>query len=413
MPSIGGSGFGNRRSARPVLGPLRFVATTAAVAATMLFASGAARTEVAAPAFAGPSGDSAKVPGFQPLALTFASHRVGWAVGTVVCGHTQCLALRETKDAGGSWTVRAIPPALATAKSPEGPSGLFAYPGLGVHFADRQDGWLYVDGELWATHDGGHSWHLRTPRDLVAHGEDTILDVTSAVGRVYLLVWAPTKGVTVDSSLTKTDRWHPMRTPHLGLPAGGSQLEGALVLKGANGWLVEGNDRGISGSARVDRKGQWVSWTPPCAALGNSFTVPALVGPHSMDVICVMGGFASPLPTTAPPGATLGSSWLYSSNDDGTTFRPVSQLGPLGASFDDLVSPARGVLLTTQSGTHGEDLLESLDNGMDWAVVYRGVVGALAFATPTQGLALIETPSHRTAAIRTIDGGRHWASVHF
>jgi hypothetical protein len=400
----------NRRSVSPVAARVLVAAATAA--ATVLFAGTLSRTAVAAPAFGGLPGNSAAAPGFQPLSLTFASQRVGWVVGTVVCGHgRRCLALRETKDAGLSWAARAIPPAMAVAIT-HAPVGL-AYPPLGVQFADSQDGWLYADGGLWSTHDGGHSWQRHTPPNLAAPNEDTILDVASAAGKVYLLGWAGAKGVIVDSSPAKTDRWHPARTPHLGLPAGGGLLVGALVLQGSAGWLVEGNDRGISGSARLDRKGHWLRWTPPCAALGNSFTVPTLVGPQSLDAVCVMGGFASPLPNTAPPGATLGSSWLYSSNDGGATFRPVTQLGLLGTSFGDLVSPAPGVLLVTQSGAHGDDLLQSLDGGTDFAVVYRGVVGALAFATPTHGLAIIEKPSHATAAIKTTDGGRHWTAVRF
>jgi hypothetical protein len=294
-----------------------------------------------------------------------------------------------------------------------GVSGLFTYPPLDLDFADTHDGWLSANGELWSTHDGGHSWHRHVPPGLAASGEANILDLASAGGKAYLLGFSGARGVIVDSSPTRTDRWHRARAPHLGLPAGGGLLVGALVLQGSAGWLVEGNDRGITGSARLDRTGHWVSWTPPCAALGNSLTVPAVVAPQSLDVACVMGGFASPLPSSAPPGATLGSTWLYSSSDGGASFGPVTQLGLLGTSFDDLVSPAPGALLVTRSGTQGDSLLESLDGGKDWAVVYSGVVGALAFATPSQGIAIIETHTHGTAAIRTTNGGGRWTPVRF
>ena len=64
-------------------------------------------------------------------------------------------------------------------------------------------------------------------------------------------------------------------TPDLFLPAGGGELVGSFVLQGGSGWLVEGNDRGITGSAELQGMDRWTNWAPPCQSVGNSLTVPA------------------------------------------------------------------------------------------------------------------------------------------
>jgi len=401
----------------------RAVQLAAAIVTTAVLGTAGAWATPAADSSAlrSPLHSASAAPRFEPRSVTFVSQHVGWALGTVRCTHGgTCFALRETKDAGRSWVSRPFPSSLAAAiqHSPGGvPAQLGDEGQLSVHFADAKDGWIYgalgSQPLLWSTHDGGRTWRRQPPRRLTARGEGTILDLASAAGRAWLMVSIIPSGVSVESSPVGVDRWHISNTPHLGFPAGGAQLVGAFVLQSGAGWLVEGNDRGTTGSARLNDKGQWVSWTPPCAAVGNSFAVPAAPTPQSLVAVCVMGGFASPLPSTAPAGATLGSSWLYFSTDGGETFQAGPELGTLGTSFGEVVSPSPGVLLVTESGAGGEHLIESFDGGVHWAVVYRGAPRSVAFATPTQGFALVESSNHATKMIATADGGRHWASVTF
>jgi photosystem II stability/assembly factor-like uncharacterized protein len=350
---------------------------------------------------------------FQPLAITFASGQVGWAAGTVSCGHgRRCLALRETTDAGRSWTDRAIPAALSAAVSNGGGEvqGVFTDTPLSLNFSGPRNGWLSGSIGLWSTRDGGRSWRRGTPPDFSAPREASVLGVASTAGLVYVLGWSRARGVKLEVSRIGAGRWRSVWTPaHSGLPAGGGPLEGAIVLQGDSGWVVEGNDRGMTASARLEKGGRWIRWMHPCGAVGDSYVVPVPVGPRGLDVTCVMGGFAYPLSSKAPPGATIDSSWLYSSHDGGTTFSPVSEIsrgGPLG----ELFAPAPGVLLLAQ---YGGGLMENIDGGPEWPVIYPSYVRTLAFATPERWLGITEAPGRGTSAISTEDGGHEWTSVNF
>ena len=103
---------------------------------------------------------------------------------------------------------------------------------------------------LWSTHNGGASWH-RVPLTGLAN-DDPILDLETARGTVYLMAIGKTQlRVVVESSPVGQDAWRLDQAPDLFLPAGGSQPVGSIVLQGGKGWLVEGNDRGITGQRRA------------------------------------------------------------------------------------------------------------------------------------------------------------------
>ncbi len=388
-------------------------------------------------------GSASVAPRFDPRSVTFVSPQTGWVLGTVPCtrggtciaGRFGCggfrLALRETRDAGRSWFARPFPASLAAAASRKidgEPSECIDGVPLSVHFADPRDGWIYgalsvparragvsfsVELALWSTHDGGRTWREQPPGGLGAGGEGTILDVQSAAGTAYLMEANSTGGVTVKSSPVGADKWHVSSTAHLGGPAGGSLQSGAFVLQGSNGWLVEGNDRGTTGSAQLNGHGQWVPWTPPCASVGDSFAIPAASTPQDLVAVCVMGGFASPLSSAAPPGATLGSTWLYLSSDGGATFNAGPELGPQGSNFGVLASPAPGVILVGHFVGNGEALMASFDGGVNWTVVYHGQLLSLTFISPSQGVGIVQSPNHTTKLIMTSDGGHHWAPITF
>ncbi len=372
-------------------------------------------------------------PRFNPRSVTFASLRTAWALGTVPCAHHRgCLALRKTTNAGRSWVARPFPAALAAAANRKiggVPAELIDGVPLRVYFADPRDGWIYgalavparqagasfaVELTLWSTHDAGRTWRKQPPRGLGLGGEGTILDLQSAAGTAYLMESNSRGDVTVRSSPAGADRWRVASTVHLGGPAGGSLQSGAFVLQGSSGWLVEGNDRGTTGSAQLNSGGKWVSWTPPCASVGGSFAIPAASTARNLVAVCVMGGFAFPLSPSAPPGATLGSSWLYLSSDGGQTFTAGPELGPQGSFFGGvLASPSPGVILIGHTTANREDLLASFDGGVHWTVAYRGSLSLLEFTSPNQGVGLVRSSNHAAKMIMTFDGGHHWVPVTF
>ncbi len=357
---------------------------------------------------------------FKPGSVTFISLQTGWVLGTAPCASgRECLALRETNDAGRAWSARPLPASLVVAADRlvgGVPGAVYGMAGLNVRFADRSDGWIYgslavtTDSyrpTLWSTHDGGLVWREQPLPGLSL--DTSIFDLQAAAGTAYRVQSNPL-GVTVKSSPVAQDRWRVANTARLGLPAGGAQPSGSIVLQGRSGWLVVGNDRGTSGSARLTPDGQWVSWTPPCASVGGSFAIPAASTPRDLVAVCVMGGFAS----QPPAGRAEGSSWLYFSNDGGSTFYSGRELGPTGDFFGGvLASPRPGVILIGHGVANGQDLIASSDGGVRWSVVYRGQLLFLGFTSPSQGVGIVKSSSSANTMIMTFDGGHRWAPVKF
>jgi hypothetical protein len=365
------------------------------------------------------SAASGSAEAFHPLSVTFVAPAYGWALGTGPCGKHVCLKLFETTDGGSSWSAQRLPAALVA----QGP--VVAKLGstdpeeddfLATRFADPSDGWIY--GELnagtpfvWSTHDGGKIWRQAPPHWLGRRS--SIFDVEAAAGKVYLLGSDAGK-VLLDGAAVTGGGWRILKTPPLGNPAGGGTQLGSVVLQGDTGWLVEGNDRGVTGSARLDTSGRWVAWPAPCAAVGDTFAVPA-ANPSSLAAVCIMGGFAFPLPKTAPHGATIGSSWLYVSRDGGKSFHAGPELSRSPEVYAGmLATPAPGVFLVGETHGSKQQLMESFDGGAHWTVVYRGNLVYLGFTTPTQGVAITGSQNGSTRTTRLImsyDGGRHWKQV--
>ncbi len=362
---------------------------------------------------------------FSPLSVTFISPMTGWVRGSVLCRDPgACLALRRTTDAGRTWSAVPVSRGLAaTVDKKVYGQPLLVYPGpgswLNVRFANPADGWIYgglPNGGplLWSTHDGGATWRQQALPGL--YRDDPIFDLEAANGTVYLMAMDEDEAVTVESSPASRDAWHQDPTPALTLPAGGAQPGGSIVLDAGHGWLVEGNDRGVTGSAVLEGAGQWRAWTPPCEAVGDSYTVPAAPNGPDLVAVCVMGGFASPLPKSAPLGASLGSSWLYFSANGGESFHHGPELVPRHDYFGGvLASPRPGVIVTDRLGNDREQLIASFDGGRHWQAVYQGYFFYLGFTTPTQGVGLAQLSAgtgHSEMAM-TFDGGHHWSRVNF
>ncbi len=281
---------------------------------------------------------------FSPISFDFPSVFRGWALGTIPCHHrSHCLSLRTTTDAGESWSVVQLPRALlhvADRKVDGTPSVMGGTLGdddptyLRVRFANAHDGWIFGSlavpshpkyGDalsyltvLWATHDGGLVWRSLSPSSM--HDQQGLLDLAAHANTVYAIAFNKSSRVVLESSPVHRNAWRVIHARGLGTPAGGGPLSGAFVFSGARGWLVEGNDRGVTGSEQLVGGDAWTPWRPPCASVGDSLTVPAAVTPSELVAECQLGGFASPLTKAAPKGARWGSTWLYESVNAGRTF---------------------------------------------------------------------------------------------
>lgn len=375
---------------------------------------------------------------FNPLSVDFSSLDRGWALGTSSCHtNTTCATLAETKNGGRSWYASPLPRSLlflANRKvlgSPaifNGTLDGYRTPNLNVRFANADDGWIYgslpvptkVNGQpsatfkpvFWSTHDGGLSWKLQPLSWMYSQGP--ILDLEASSSTVHLMALNKSINVTVESSPVGRDSWLLSDVKGLYTPAGGGPLSGAIVLSGSNGWLVEGNDRGITGSSQLNSAGRWVPWTAPCQSVGNSFTVPAVSTPNHLVVECMMGGFASPLSPSAPSGAIIGSTWLYVSHDAGRTFTVGPELGHNNVYIGSvLASPTPSTIIITRDIAPHQELLASFDSGRHWTVVYFGSVFLVHFISRTEAIALVQPPKGPNQLIMTFDGGHDWFPISF
>jgi photosystem II stability/assembly factor-like uncharacterized protein len=357
---------------------------------------------------------------FEPISFSFASAQDGWVVGVAPCPEKlSCLSLRETTSHGRSWLQRSLPSVLiAQANRNTNGTALERDSEVKIHFANKDDGWIFGllrNGPIfWSTHDGGRKWRRLSTALMGPYG--SIYDIESTRQTAYLIAQNKAYRVSLESSPVGRDDWRAVHTPILNLPAGGAEPGGSIVLKGTAGWLIVGNDRGVSGSARLSANGSWVKWTPPCYSVGNSYVTPVALTTRNLMVVCQMGGFASPLSKMAPPGAKLQSNWLYFSNNGGRTFTHGAELRP-NPQFDDLQAvPARKVIvlgrILEDKSNNTQQLVRSTDDGQHWTVVYQGGwVISLAFQSAQQGVALVQPTNGTNSMIMTFDGGRHWAPV--
>jgi hypothetical protein len=384
---------------------------------------------------------------FRPVSVTFVSLNQGWALGTVPCRATgACLALIATTDAGHTWSDRPLPGKLealadrpVTNGLPAGTAGYIRQPavlyggyGLSVRFANTADGWIWgglpssagaVQAELWSTHNGGATWReVAVLPGSLAQYDGSVLDLEAASGYAYLMAPNNHGGVNIESTPVGSDAWHVDKTPAMFQPAGGSQLGGAIVLQGGSGWALTGNDRGVTGSARLvsPKNGTWAPWASPCNKVGGSFVVPAAPTTSYLVTVCQMGGFAYSLPKYAPPGAKLGSWWLYLSRDGGQSWTSGPELGPGPYAFAGLVaSPAPGTTFVTRdfAGTTPlAQLRASFDGGRTWTTAYNGQFLYLGFTSPLQGVGILRRSASNAAMtemVMTFNGGKHWEPVHF
>ncbi|HUZ41979.1 MAG TPA: hypothetical protein VMU68_11395 [Acidimicrobiales bacterium] len=410
------------------------VVSTVFVFGVGLFLAGRASTSNHPVPTPGPATSSAVKDAFSPFSVDFSSVARGWTLGMTPCHvRTACLSLRETTNAGRSWSLSALPQSLlhlADRRVQGAPAVLYGTPdssytiNLNVRFANSHDGWIFgsvavptkengfpsvtLMPTLWSTHDGGRTWKIQ-PQSWIDAQSGPVLDLEASSSTVYVMATNKSFGVTVESSPVGRDSWHVSDSKGLFIPAGGAALSGAIVLFGPNGWLIEGNDRGITGSAQLNKFGRWVPWTPPCESVGDSLAVPAASTAQHLVVDCVMGGFASPLSRTAPRGATLGSTWLYVSDNAGRTFTAGPELSSSDVNFVSvLASPTPSTIFISRGSAPHQELSASFDGGHDWSVVFVGNVSYVHFVSSTEGVALVWPTKGANQLIMTFDGGYHW-----
>jgi hypothetical protein len=376
----------------------------------------------------GATSADAPPPAVDSISLSFPSPQLGYVLSLHDCASHPCATLRVTRDSGTEWSGVPLPHqldhALQIASWRTYPT---VYPPLTVHFADARNGWIYgvvpsrdepanLIARIWSTHDGGQVWDpVRLGPmarggeviQMATHGKWTYLFGASfETGRAYLL-----------SAHSNEDHWTNKSTARVDVPAGGTQLEGSFTFAGSNGWFVAGNDRGLTGSARLLSNGSWGAWNGPSIGRGTSSFSP--IDAATSRVLLFNGqstGFGFPPASSVPPGWNNGAAWLFVSYNAGATFKPLRRLsntyqGGYSTQPGSSATPAPGtIVLTANSDSH---LVRSTDWGRTWRVVLDETVSRFVFTNRLDGFALVRKSSSALASslFRTVDGGIHWEEV--
>jgi len=358
-------------------------------------------------------------PNFAATSVTFIGTLTGWVLGQAgVPGHCpivpqDCTSIARTDNGGASWYGVRAP----VTGAPDGPAGVSQ-----IRFLDRNDGWAFGP-ELFATHDGGHTWAK------ISTGGLRVTALEARGNRVFA-VWARCTGTgsgfaghctsfAVYSAAAGGDQWTPVADATAGTSTGatagsspgataGTSPSGAagsasLLLTGTRGYLLTPGGDLVSGP--VSGQGAWqpLITAPAGAACTAGAAQPdgqpagemlAATGPSGLVLVCTGQGSASSQPKT-----------VYTSADNGTTWQRGGSPPAAGTATSVAGTPS-AIILATSLG-----LEVSTDGGATWANA-RGNLPAGGFAfvgmtTPSQGVAVPADPGQH-AVWFTMDGAQTW-----
>ena len=200
------------------LGPVNNSGRTGAVPSAGVTATGGGAAESSSSARPAPLQPPPVPASFQPTSVTFVSTSIGWVIGQAGtpghCATQYCTSVARTDNAGKTWF--GVPAPLTGA--PDGASGVG-----GIRFLDGKNGWAFGP-QLFATHDGGHTWTqvatdgLRVT-DLETVGDRAFGVFASCTGTGADFAAKCTK-FTLYSSPASADDWTPVGASTSGLRAG-------------------------------------------------------------------------------------------------------------------------------------------------------------------------------------------------
>jgi hypothetical protein len=372
----------------------------------------------------------------EPVSLSFPTAHVGYVLSLYKCANQTCAALRSTSDGGSTWTDVSTPSDLN--KDLRLVSwGTFntSYSTPNIHFANAKDGWIYGSvptpdaatpsypdwaSRLWSTHDGGKTWRrVRLDPLSISAG---VTQMATSGGWTYLFGGSNTSGNSyILTTHSNVDKWTDISSSQMGMPAGGTPLQGAFNFVGDSGWFVAGNDRGITASARLSRNGSWNKWKGPSFKdLGASFCPIAAVTRKLLLAACESPDIVL-LPTSSvPTDWNNGASWLFISYNAGATFQPFRQLsrtfeGNYFAVPGLPATPVPGTILLEKGLYSGDRLVRSTNWGRQWHTVLNHPVVQVAFASRSTGFAIAQQRTNQadTSLFATNDAGAHWHRASF
>ena len=327
--------------------------------------------------------------GFRAASVTFVSTLEAFVLGTAPCKHAPCTSIVRTRDRGVSW--RGLPAPVVPLSEP----GISSGPGVwGIRFATPEHGFVFGNG-LWVTTDGGEHWSAAAyPGGSIVSLEiidRQVLAVTMRSGMAGHASWALLRRPLAGGA------WTRIVTQASAIGSIATQAREAAIIDGTS-VLVTGN-----GGLTITRHAL------PCKA--SPFPVPtsvAVQAPHGLALLCTGQGYTGHTDKTVYVSDNLGASWKLaghpSSAGDG---------GVIAAS-----APGHLTIATTSAGSW---LYTSADNGKTWRTVVAYLDGGmgwndLGFTTTHDGVIIHGHPYYGDMLgqlLLTGNGGQTWQEVRF
>lgn len=368
-----------------------------------------------APAARQPSGGGYLPPNFRPTSVTWDSTSSGWIIGPAgTPGHCAnanpdiCTSVARTTDSGRTW--HGLPAPTTTGVT-------------GLRFLNGSYGWAFGP-QLWATSDGGASWHQ------VNTGGRAVTDLETVDGRAYALFAScgtpagasgpsvtDCASYTLETTAAGSGSWTPVSGVPAGLGGASSPasavigLAGATVTTQATGYLIAPDGMLYAGPVNG---GAWHSVSAlPCLPGG-----PLASGQPGGVLLAPMGATASGSVRLALacslPGGSQGYGTVAYVSDDGGASWTRQGAGTSGTSYlgqpQSLTAVATGggtLILGTTSGIYRlppgaaswqRASVDGLPSG-------QGGISYVGMTSPAQGVALV--PGQATVWMTT-DGGQSW-----
>ena len=323
----------------------------------------------------------AALEGFKPEAAAALGEGDLWLLGTVPCMTGRCAAVARSGNGGRSFTRSAAPELRSRTITPE------------LVFANRGDGYAlapWPGSGLFATHDGGSSWHRLRLGDVLAFatGSGNADAVTARC--------TPDRcgGYRLERSAAASDSWSASPLP---FTPDGSIVD--LAARNGDVWLLATEAGGLAAHDRLARSRDggrtFVTGPGPCyAGLGGSL---APTAGKVVWAVCPTGMLAGAFRST-----------------DGDSFTSL-HTPPLANSAR--LAPASATTAVLFANAAGARLLRTTDAGASWSPVRTPPhpalgVSWLELATPRVGYALVQADeTGRQALWRTRDAGASWTRI--